>query len=444
MSLRTRLTLLTGLTLTSGLAVLCLAANVLLAHTIDSDIQARLTSRLNAIASSISVTAGRLDLNDTLTDAALDIYTWIYDAHGRTLEAASASPATSRLADELARRSAAAPIARAGITMDAPGGNLIASRPVLSNRRRLGTIVTEYSAATLDSLRERVLYGSIAVAALTLLVGVLAVRRALTASLSAVDQMTRDAADWESHDLDRRFDLGPARDEITALAETLDHLLARIAASRRHEQRFAAEVAHELRTPLAAIRGVAELARGSDDVEEAREALARIEDQSQRISATLDTLIAFARRDSEPAVNGVDLVAVARSFPDVTVVGSDGPRVEGDPDLIRQILAPLVENAQRYAASSVRIELSSRAGMAVATVRDDGPGVASELGPRVFLPGVRDPTHSPDGAGLGLPLAQRLAHSCGGEIELGAGPGGCFTVLLPAFGPTVTDAGATR
>ena len=71
--------------------------------------------------------------------------------------------------------------------------------------------------------------------------------------------MTVAAEDWGAHDLERRFDLGPSRDELTGLAATLDGLLSRIAASRRHEQRFADDVAHELRTPLATLRAQAEL-----------------------------------------------------------------------------------------------------------------------------------------------------------------------------------------
>ncbi len=435
MRLRPRLTILTGLTLGVGLAVLCLVGNLLLSHTIDSDIHARLSARLDAIASSLSITGGRIHVGDPITDSALDTYAWIFDSSGRVLEAPSGRASLSVLAKEVAHRSMRHQAQANGVspTSRADDDVLLGSRSVVADGRRLGTVVADISAATLDSLRKRVLYGSIGVALLTLLVGVVAIWRALGAALAPVERMTRDAAEWGAHDLDRRFGLGPGRDEITEMAHTLDQLLGRIAASRRHEQRFAAEVAHELRTPLAAIRGVAELTRDTNDLAEALGALEAIEDQSDRMSAALDTLIAFARRESTLAADGVDLAEVAGDFPGVKVLGGEVPRVEGDPALIRQVLAPLIENAHRHAVSLVRVELSARDGMSVAAVRDDGPGVDPELGVRVFLPGVRGASEAGNGAGLGLPLAQRLAHSCGGEVELGEGPGGCFLVLLPSL-----------
>ena len=93
-----------------------------------------------------------------------------------------------------------------------------------------------------------------------LALGVLVARRVVGKALQPVADMTAQAADWSEHDLDRRFDLGPPRDELTALSATLDRLLARIESSLRHEQRFSAEMAHELRTPLSVVRGEAELA----------------------------------------------------------------------------------------------------------------------------------------------------------------------------------------
>jgi signal transduction histidine kinase len=65
-------------------------------------------------------------------------------------------------------------------------------------------------------------------------------------------------------------------------------------------------------------------------------------------------------------------------------------------------------------------------------VRDDGPGLDPALGERAFEPGVRGPDEGGDGAGLGLPLARRLARSCGGDVVAGPGPGGCFVLELPA------------
>ena len=88
----------------------------------------------------------------------------------------------------------------------------------------------------------------------------LLVRLAVTKALQPVADMTARAAEWSENDLDRRFELGPPHDELTALSATLNGLLARIASSLRHEQRFSAEMAHELRTPLSGVRGEAELA----------------------------------------------------------------------------------------------------------------------------------------------------------------------------------------
>jgi signal transduction histidine kinase len=248
--------------------------------------------------------------------------------------------------------------------------------------------------------------------------------------------MTASAEDWGAHDLDRRFDLGPPRDELTGLAATLDHLLGRIAASRRHEQRFASEMAHELRTPLAGLRGRAELAldtHGPDAGAEREAALRAVVDRADALNRTIDALLALARQELDPAVGAVDLSAVAAEFPDVDVVAPAGlPLAEGEPDVVHRALAPLVDNARRHARSRVAIELSSGAGQVRAAVRDDGPGPDPRLGDRVFEPGVRGSGEAPGSAGLGLPLARRLARSCGGDVVVGDGPGGCFVLVLPA------------
>ena len=102
-----------------------------------------------------------------------------------------------------------------------------------------------------------------------------------------------------------------------------------------------------------------------------------------------------------------------REVDDVEVIAPDDlPLAEGEPDVLRRALAPLVANAQRHARERVRLELSAGEGRVRITVRDDGLGLDPGLGERAFDPGVRGPEESSPGAGLGLPLARRLARSC--------------------------------
>ena len=110
------------------------------------------------------------------------------------------------------------------------------------------------------------------------------------------------------------------------------------------------------------------------------------------------------------------------------------PPAEGEPEVVRRALAPLVENARTHARSHVVLEVSAGDGRARVVVRDDGPGLDPAVGERAFEPGARGPGAGERGAGLGLPLARRLARSCGGDVLAGdQGDGGCFVLDLPAL-----------
>jgi signal transduction histidine kinase len=298
-------------------------------------------------------------------------------------------------------------------------------------------VVVALSTEALEDLQQEVLLGSLVIAGLVMLAGGLALRTAIDRALRPVVAMTADAADWGAHDLDRRFGLGPPRDELTSLAATLDDLLERIAASRRHEQRFAAEVAHELRTPIAGLRGRTELAlaaTGPGAEAEREQALRSAAGQAERLTAAIDALLAVFRGELDDGAVAVDLAALAREVDGVEVVAPPQlPPVEGEAAVLRRALAPLVENARRHARSRVTLELTeTRDGHVRLTVRDDGPGLDPALGERAFDPGVRGDADG-DGAGLGLSLARRLARTCGGDVTVGDGPGGAFVLELPAL-----------
>lgn len=432
MTFRARLILTAMITLAVGLGALLVAGNVLLDRRVGVEASSLLRGRAEAEVAALTIRGGRVIVRETPNDVELDRSAWVLEGQ-RVIER---PPSVSAGLDQRA-----VALGRAGRAVEAEGPNdtrllvrLLAGRP---GGAPVGAVVVAASTASLERLQQEVLLGSFVLAALTLLAGWFAIRSAVDGALRPVAQMTSAAEEWGAHDLDRRFDLGPARDELTGLAATLDHLLGRIAASRRHEQRFAEDAAHELRTPIARLRGEAELALGATgpDADARRAAALRtVVAETEELDRAVQVLMDVARRSAAGDDRGVDLGALAGSFTDVTVVAPpDLTRAEGDPEIVRRALAPLVENAQRHRASTVEIELSADHGRVRATVRDDGPGLHAALGERVFEPGVQGEADA-GGAGLGLPLARRLARACGGDVTAGEGPGGCFVLELPVAG----------
>jgi signal transduction histidine kinase len=105
-----------------------------------------------------------------------------------------------------------------------------------------------------------------------------------------------------------------------------------------------------------------------------------------------------------------------------------------DAEVVERIVAPLIDNARRYASSRIVLSAASRDGAIVVRVADDGPGVDADAREHVFEPGRTAGVNGHGGAGLGLPLARRLALAIGGDVTLtppGAGAGAQFEVRLP-------------
>jgi signal transduction histidine kinase len=243
--------------------------------------------------------------------------------------------------------------------------------------------------------------------------------------------MARQAAGYGHHDLSRRFDLGPPRDELTTLAATLDGLLDRLEASLGREQRLTAEIAHELRTPLSGIRAEAELAmQPSRSDKDTREALATVVAEADRMSAAIDALLRGARQLgpdtatcdlADAVVAAVEANAGAASDRGVAVALEDpfrSCRIGAEAAFVAQLLNPLLENAVRHASTEVRVSAVAAGDHRVQVhVQDDGPGIRTEDAERVFEPGWQ--TSGGSGSGLGLALARRLTRSLGGEVRVG-------------------------
>jgi signal transduction histidine kinase len=234
---------------------------------------------------------------------------------------------------------------------------------------------------------------------------------------------------------------------LLAIAGVAAYVLAAISvrplvAAREREARFAAEAAHELRTPLARIASVAQSARGAGDA--ARDdALERIAATAVEASATIGDLLALVREErvaprlSEP----VDLGALARAAVDGSA--RDGLRhdaeivdeswVEGDERRLRRLVENLLENAARHACTLVRVRVERDGERVVLSVEDDGPGVPPEMRERIFERFVRG-ADDERGSGLGLAICRAIARAHGGDVVLEGR--NRFVARLPKFALT--------
>jgi signal transduction histidine kinase len=441
-SLRTRLTAgaVAGATIT--LATLITAFNLVLDARLRTDGDNVLRERAATVLRGLGTVDGRLSVIEAPDQGAIDAQTWIF-AGQRTLEQpAGADPRNQQAARSLAAR-------RSGFrTVEATDTRLLAA-PARQAGRPLGTVVVGASLAPYESTASSALLGSVVLGLLTLVAIATLSRWLISRALRPVAQMTAEAADWGEHDdLSRRFYASEPYDELSALASVFDGLHARLAQSLRREQRLTAEVSHELRTPLAKILGEAEMSTGRDrSSRQYRASLELIRRHAQDLQRVLETLLASARAAVPGRTTAGDARESARRAvaplcdnlaargKSIELVCSRPVRVAVETDVVERILSPLLENAIRFARHRIMLDIRAADGEVVFEIRDDGPGVDPRDRERIFDAGFRgaEPhaeTHV--GAGLGLPLARRLARAAGGEVEASASnDGGSFVVRLP-------------
>lgn len=242
-----------------------------------------------------------------------------------------------------------------------------------------------------------------------------------------------------------------------AFNHMLDNVEGALAARHRSEtkvRRFVADASHELRNPLASIRGYAELTRRSAEVlpEDATHALSRIEAESERMSALVQDLLLLARLDSEPTLDlqptdfteiVLNAVSDARAASTDHLWTLDLPEevivARADAHRLHQVVANLLANARTHTPPGTRVETSLRGqdGWASISVTDDGPGVPAEIQDSVFerfsradVSRVRQAGGSSTGLGLAIVAAVVNAH--GGQVTLDSRPGYTrFTIRVP-------------
>lgn len=266
-------------------------------------------------------------------------------------------------------------------------------------------------------------------------------------ALRSVEGIRRTVADIDARALAARVEVPPTRDEIAALASTMNAMLDRLQVSDRAQRAFVSDASHELRSPLATVSTAAELAGRTSDPATRDRLIATINAELTRMRSLVANLMALARADAHDStgvaadVDLDDLVEREAQRLRTTSALRVGVRIEpvrvrADPARIVQPLRNLVDNAERHARGAIDLTVLRDGDEAVVRVDNDGPVIPVESRERVFERFVRlDESRSRDagGSGLGLAIARAELVSQGGDVSVVDHPQGwCrFEIRLP-------------
>jgi signal transduction histidine kinase len=327
-------------------------------------------------------------------------------------------------------------------------GSLLTLKVVLRDRTRVVFSANRASTnhAVTSLLLVELLVAAAALALATLLV-LHATRTALRPLSAIIETATRIAHG------DSKLRLNPSRTdtELGSLAAAFDQMLDALEtaieearASDSATRRFLADASHELRTPIAALQASAETLLREQPERPDRDRLeAAVARDTERLGRLVNDLLGLARLEAHPTRTPTDLASIARPLLEhaqarapratITLYADSDTTVHGDPDALERVLGNLIDNALATIQPTGRINLQLRQsdGYMQAVITDDGPGVPEQQRQRIFERFVRLDPNKP-GHGLGLAIAQRIAHQHHGDLTCDPTPSGAsFTLSLP-------------
>jgi signal transduction histidine kinase len=450
-SVRIRLTLVTTLAFALALGL----AAVLLVGTVRGSTKARIRQENIAFLSQLGTSVGSGALPQELPTPPPGTRYFVYSADTGKLVASSGGATPSGAA--IAGNGVAGSVGGGNVTRSgSPGVTVTAPREGKDSVVVTGTATSPngpvklVATSPLTEVRHsidalaRALY--VAIPLLILLVGAIAwflVGRALR----PVDAIRSQVEDISHTTLDRRVPVPAGRDEVAALARTMNDMLDRLERSSRRQREFVSDASHELRSPIASIRAAVEVALAHPARADWSSIGTQVLSEGGRLEHIVTELLELARTEEQldgptPSVVELDEVVVEemdrlRATTDVVVDGREvsGAQVNGFRPQLGRVVRNLLDNAGAYAQHRVEIRLRDEGEHVVLTVDDDGPGIPEADRARVFERFVRlDDARHRGGIGLGLAMVHAIVTRHGGTVDTGDSPlgGARLTVRLPA------------
>lgn len=406
-----------------------------------------LVSSALSIVDSVALAGGQWQVD--LPYAALDllamapedrVFYRVFDARGRTITGYDDLPAAPSLP-----RASAPPRLFDAVYSGEPVRFAVVSRRVSSAaaQDQVWVQVGQTRRAREALAQDVVLHALVAIALLSLLALAL-VWLGVSRALRPLRTLERELSRREPSELKPVAATAPQ--EMQQMVTALNRFMARLAGSNETLRAFMAEAAHQMRTPLAALRAQAQLALDEDDPQEMRRSLEAIERNATHMSRLLNQLLSDAsviHRSNLQRYASVDLAevlhqalheAVPQAAPRPRLqlaVASEPALVRGDALLLREAIKNLIDNACKYGGDgALQVALTCSARDCVVTVADHGPGIAAAEAERVFERFVRGEGAAAGGAGLGLAIVKRVVEAHGGRIDLSNRVGGGLIASL--------------
>ena len=268
-------------------------------------------------------------------------------------------------------------------------------------------------------------------------------------SLRSVDAIRSRVAEISASDLSERVPMPASRDEVAALAETMNAMLERVEAGNRAQRQFVGDASHELRSPLTTIIYALELVEHHPDLLDIELASGTLLPEAHRMKVLVEDLLLLARADEkglalpteEVGLDDIVEAQASRLRRDTTLaIDTDidaHARVIGDEAALARLVRNLVDNAARHAVSRIELSVHRAVGTAVLVIADDGPGIPEAERSRVFDRFVRldtDRSRKGGGSGLGLAIVAEIIRAHHGSITISDRPGGGahITVTVPS------------
>lgn len=276
--------------------------------------------------------------------------------------------------------------------------------------------------------------------------------------LRPIRTLTQAAREIEITDLDRRIEVSPARDELSELADTFNHMLDRIQSGFEQQRRFVSDASHELRTPVTVIRGYSDMLSrwGREDKAALDEGIAAIRSEAADMQELIEKLLFLARADQKRQVLHKERLKLEELVSDVVrkaqmvdknhevmLLQNDAAEIYADQVTIKQMLRIFLENSMKYTPEGGHIRISSvrQEDTVRLEIADDGIGIAPEHQQKVFerfyrVDSSRTKTgSSAGGTGLGLSIARWIAdrHDIGILVDSSLGQGTKIVLQMPVL-----------